>query len=137
MYNDVDGKTAFEKEIEYFGALMSKYPCRSVVYEGKPLMLIYLGAAQGTDLSHKPLWFEIRKFLKAHPEIEQKYAFKLMAGYLDSQPALWKTQGVPAGPVEVNPSYGFWSWVDRLNPSCTVQPFCPYYPSYHRVGVAG
>jgi hypothetical protein len=66
--------------------------------------------------------------------MENKYTFKLMAGYLDSQPDLWKDQGVPHGPVEINSSYGFWSWVDRLNPTCTVQPYCPYYPSYNRVG---
>jgi hypothetical protein len=56
-----------------------------------------------------------------------------MAGYLDSQPYLWANQVMPTGPVEISPSYGFWSWVDRLNRSCTVQPYCPYYPSYNRV----
>jgi hypothetical protein len=36
----------------------------------------------------------------------------------------------PDAPVEINPGYGFWSWVDRLNISCT-SPSCPYYPSYN------
>jgi hypothetical protein len=134
LYKDIDGKTAFEKEIDYFGALMSKYPEHNIIYEGKPLMVIFLGAAQDPNRTDNPLWFQIQKFLKAHPEIERKYTFKMMAGYLDSQPDLWKTQEIPTGPVEVNPSYGFWSWVDRLNPSCTVQPYCPYYPSYNKVG---
>ena len=134
LYKDLDGKTAFEKEIEYFGALMSEYPGRVVIYQGKPLMLVFLGAAQDPNRADNPLWFQIEKFLKAHPEISNKYTFKLMAGYLDSQPDLWKTQGVPTGPVEINPSYGFWSWVDRLNPTCTVQPSCPYYPSYNEAG---
>ena len=44
----------------------------------------------------------------------------MMAGYLDSQPALWAPQGAPNGPVKINPEYGFWSWVDRLNRACTV-----------------
>ena len=134
LYKDIDGKTALEKEIDYFGGLMARYPDLNVIYTGKPLMLIFLGAAQDTNRQDNPLWWQIEKFLKAHPEIESKYTFKLMAGYLDSQPGLWKNQGVPHGPVEISPSYGFWSWVDRLNPICTVQPYCPYYPSYNEAG---
>jgi hypothetical protein len=134
LYRDTDGKTAFEKEIEYFGALMEKYPDRVVVYEGKPLMVIFLGAAQDPDSADNPEWFQIRKFLEAHPEVASKYTFKEMAGYLDSQPYLWEKQGTPTGPVEINPQYGFWSWVDRLNPTCTVQPYCPYFPSYSKAG---
>jgi hypothetical protein len=56
-----------------------------------------------------------------------------MAGYLDSQPGLWKNQDTPDAPVEINPAYGFWSWVDRLNVSCT-EPLCPYYPSFNQFG---
>jgi hypothetical protein len=132
LLKDIDGKTAFEKEIEYFGALMQKYPDRTVIYQGKPLMLIFLGAAQDPDTADNPLWFQIRKFLSAHPEITSQYTFKEMAGYLDSQPSLWLNQGTPDAPVEINPEYGFWSWVDRLNPSCTL-PLCPYYPSYNEI----
>jgi hypothetical protein len=134
LYKDIDGKTALEKEIEYFGVRMRKYPALNVIYQGKPLMLIYLGAAQDPNPSDNPLWFRIRKFLKYHPEIESKYTFKMVAGYLDSQPGLWATQGTPSGPVEISPQYGFWSVVDRLNPTCTVAPFCPYYPSYNKTG---
>jgi hypothetical protein len=132
LIKDTDGKTAFEKEIAYFGSLMEAYPERQVVYEGKPLMLIFLGAAQDPNPRDDPLWFQIREFLKDHPEIERKYTFKMMAGYLDSQPGLWVTQGTPDGPVEIKPEYGFWSWVDRLNATCTVST-CPYYPSYNVV----
>ena len=134
LYKDRDGKTAFEKEIDYFGALMSKYPDRNVIYKGKPLMLVFLGAAQDPNRADNPLWVQIENFLKAHPEISNKFTFRLMAGYLDSQPDLWQTQGVPTGPVEISPAYGFWSWVDRLNATCTVQPYCPYYPSYNLTG---
>jgi hypothetical protein len=130
LYEDLDGKTSFEKEIEYFGARMREYPGLSVIYEGKPLMLIFLGASQDPNPSDNPLWLQIREFLKNHPEISSQYTFRMMAGYLDAQPALWATQGVPTGPVEINPEYGFWSWVDRLNTSCTTRT-CPYYPSYN------
>ena len=133
LFADIDDKTALEKEIEYFGARMREHPGRNVVYEGKPLMLIYLGAAQDPSASDNPLWFQIRTFLKNHPEIEDKYTFRLMAGFLDSQPGLWSTQDVPDGPVRVNPAYGFWSWVDRSNPTCTVAPSCPYFPSFNEV----
>jgi hypothetical protein len=137
LYQDLDGKTAFEKEIEFFGSLLHKYPQRQVIYEGKPLMLVFLGAAQDPNRADDPLWFQIRKFLKNHPEIAGKYTFKMMAGYLDAQPGLWATQGTPDGPVEINPEYGFWSWVDRLKTFCTTSS-CPYYPSYNEIrGASG
>jgi hypothetical protein len=131
LFKDQDGKTAFEKEVEYFGALLEKNPDRAVIYKDKPLMVIFLGAAQDPNRSDHPLWFQLRQFLREHPEMT--YTFKMMAGYLDSQPGLWATQGKPHGPVKINPAYGFWSWVDRLNPSCTIS-LCPYYPSYNQVG---
>lgn len=133
LYKDQDGKTAFEKEVEYFGARLRRYPDLNVIYAGKPLMLIFVGAAQDPNPADHPLWFRIEQFLQHHPEIGEKYTFKLMAGYLDSQPDLWATQGTPDGPVEISPAYGFWSWVDRLNTSCT-EPLCPYYPSYNQAG---
>jgi len=132
LIKDQDGRTAFEKEVEYFGARLHEYPNLNVIYEGKPLMLIFLGAAQDPNPADHPLWFRIEQFLQSHPEIGEKYTFRLMAGYLDSQPGLWAAQGPPTGPVEISSAYGFWSWVDRLNPSCT-EPLCPYYPSYNVV----
>jgi len=133
LFPDTDGKNAFEKEIDFFASLLQQYPNRQVIYEGKPLMLIFLGAAQDPNRADHPLWFKIRQFLKSHPQLGRKYTFKMMAGYLDSQPLLWARQGTPDGPVEINPGYGFWSWVDRLNTSCTLS-LCPYYPSYNQAG---
>jgi hypothetical protein len=133
LIKDRDGKTAFEKEVEYFGAHMQQNPNLSVIYEGKPLMLIYLGAAQDPNQQDNPLWFRLEKFVTSHPEIGEKYTFKLVAGYLDSQPLLWETQGTPTDPIEINPAYGFWSVGDRLNPTCA-EPLCPYYPTYNVAG---
>jgi hypothetical protein len=133
LFKDNDGKTAFEKEIEYFGALMAKYPDRQVIYQGKPLMLIFVGAGQDPSTADNPLWYQIRTFLKDHPGIADKYTFKYVAGYLDSQPYLWQDQNTPSGPVEIAPEFGFWSWVDRLNTTCTTTD-CPFYPSYNREG---
>jgi hypothetical protein len=134
LYPDRDGETSLEKEINYFGKLFEQYPEREVIYKGKPLMLIFLGAAQDPTLADKPLWARIRQFIESRPDLNERYTFKLIAGYLDSQPGLWLNQGPPAGPIEINPLYDFWSWVDRLNPKCTVAPFCPYFPSYNVAG---
>lgn len=136
LFPDTDGKTAFEKEIAYFGSRMHEHSGRNVIYRGKPLMLIYLGATQDPNPADNPLWFQIREFLRSHPAIENQFTFQMMAGYLDSQPGLWATQGTPDGPVKVNPTYGFWSWVDRLNPTCTETPFCPYFPSFNEISTS-
>jgi hypothetical protein len=104
-----------------------------VLYQGKPLMVIYLGAAQDPTAADHPLWWQLREFLESHPQIGRRYTFKMMAGYLDSQESLWATQATPHGPVEIDPAYGFWSWVDRLNASCNFN-LCPYYPTYSKVG---
>jgi hypothetical protein len=130
LYKDLDGKSAFEKELEFFGSLLAKYPQRQVVYHGKPLMLIFLGAAQDPNCADNPLWFQLGNYLQNHPAIAGKYTFRMLAGYLDAQPELWASQGIAHGPVEINPVYGFWSCADRLNTSCT-NPACPYYPSYN------
>jgi hypothetical protein len=96
-------------------------------------MVVYLGAAQDPDPAHNPLWLQLRKFFKSHPEISGRYTIKMMAGFLDSQPALWQKHGTPRSPVEINALYGFWSWVDRLNPFCK-GPLCPYFPTFNKVG---
>jgi len=45
VFKDQDGKTAFEKEVEYFLALVCKrYPDLNVIYEGKPLIADFLWA---------------------------------------------------------------------------------------------
>jgi hypothetical protein len=48
LIKDIDGKTAFEKEIEYFGARLRRYPNLGVIYEGKPLMLIFFWGGAGS-----------------------------------------------------------------------------------------
>src|SRR6202522_4596119 len=61
LFPDIDGRNSFEKEIEYFGSLMRQSPDRQVIYEGKPLMLIFLGAAQDPRFIDDPLWLKIRQ----------------------------------------------------------------------------
>jgi hypothetical protein len=133
LFKDTDGKTAFEKEVDYFGALLRQHPDRNVIYKGKPLMLIYLSAAQDPNTADNPMWFQLRQFLISDPELSEKYTFEMMAGFLDSQPELWVQQGVPTGPVEIKPQYGFWSWVDRLNTTLCGTELCPF-PTYTEAG---
>jgi len=64
LIKDEDGMTAFEKEVEYFGERMRQYPDLQVIYEGKPLMIVFLGAAQDPDPADSPLWFRIEQFLQ-------------------------------------------------------------------------
>jgi len=137
LYPDIDGKTAFEKEVDYFGARMHEHPELNVIYQGKPLILVFLGAAQDPNPADNPLWLRIKNFIKAHRELRDQYTFRLMAGYLDSQPYLWLSPSPATGPNEIKPMYDFWSWVDRLNATCTVQPYCPYFPSYNPTVVDG
>lgn len=134
LQKDLDGKNSFEKEIEYFGSLMGQYPDRVVIYQGKPLMVIFVGAAQDPYRPQHAMWLEIKKFLAARPDLTAKYTFRQMAGYLDSQPYLWVTPGHATGPEQIKPYYNFWSWVDRLNPTCTSSSLCPYFPTYNIVG---
>jgi hypothetical protein len=133
LFLDEDGETAFQKEIEYFGALMRRYPQLSVIYEGKPLMLVFVGAAQDPSTADHPLWYQFRQFLVRHPELSDHYTFRQVAGYLDSQPDLWRKPAQASGAREIAPQYAFWSWVDRLKPVCS-DPSCPYYPSYNTHG---
>jgi hypothetical protein len=43
LQKGTDGKSGFQKEIEYFGSLMKRYPQLNVAYLGHPLMLVYVG----------------------------------------------------------------------------------------------
>lgn len=126
---DRDGKTAFEKEIDYFAALIATYPALSVIYQSKPLLLIYLGAP--VNPGNWPEQFQtVQNFLAQHPTISARFTFRMMSGFLESQPPFWAKSANPAGPIEINPAYGFWSLVDRLKPAYGD------YPTYSRQGTS-
>jgi hypothetical protein len=125
---DRDGKTAFEKEIAYFATLMQADPALSVIYQGKPLLLIYLGAPVNPGTWPTQLT-KVRRFLADHSGIAAHFTIRMMSGYLESQPQFWLNATAPAGPIEINPIYGFWSVVDRL------KPHYGYYPTFNRAGL--
>jgi hypothetical protein len=146
-------KSALEKEIDFYGGQMAKFPGMSVVYEGKPLMLLFVAVNAAQTL---PL---IQNFLKEHPALTAKYTFRIWSGYLDSQPQYWAppsaqtfwsdrhkaNPNTPSGPTLIDPAYGFWTQVDRFNTSCATAA-CktrnaklgyatyPFYPTYSMVG---
>ena len=126
---DRDGTTAFEKEIEYFKTLMNADPALNVIYQGKPLLLVYLGAPVNPGTWPTQLT-TVRRFLAEHAAIATHFTIRTVSGYLESQPQFWANPAPPDGPIEISPNYGIWSVVDRLKPSYG------YYPTFNRAGSA-
>lgn len=124
---DTDGKTAIEHGLDYFAGLMSQYPNLSVIYEGKPLILVFFGAAQSPDTVNSQ-WAKVMQLI-AQKGYNSMFTVKMAAGLMDSQPALWlNANSTPTGPIQMSPKYPFFSLVDRLKPSYGL------YPSYNLNG---
>jgi len=115
---DSNGKTPIEEELDYFSALIAQYTDRSVIYNGKPLVVAYVGAPQSLDPTAP--WRKMQAIAAEYPNL----TIKLMAAFIDDQPTLWDNASGLAGLREVNPLNPFWSWVDRLNP---VRQLLPSY----------
>jgi hypothetical protein len=127
--HDPKHRTALQKEVEWFGALMRTNPGLSIVYQGKPLMLVYLG----TPIDTKRV--EAIRALLSQSGLDERYTLKLIGGYLDSQPQFWADPDeTPTGPIKIAPRFGFWSIVDRLN--FWGAPPHPYYPTFNDLGPA-
>jgi len=120
----VTGTTSFEKEMAWYGKLMARYPNLDVIYEGKPLVLIF--APPGVD--DTPCLMNTLHRLIASTGLDAKYTFRMMGGYFDTDSTFWDEPAgyVPAGPTPLKRGFGFqwWSWVDRLNRRFS------YFPSY-------
>jgi hypothetical protein len=147
-YDHVGHKCALEKEIDRYGELIAKYPNLSVVYDGKPLVLLFIAVNTYTA------WPLVQKFLADHPGLTAKYTFRVNGGYLDSQSPYWapaaeqkfwknKNTNTPSGPTKIASQYGFWTYVDRLNTTCKTKaclggkgPYStyPFYPTYSVIG---
>ena len=79
---------------------MARFPALNVIYERKPLMLIYTG----TPVDARRVQ-AIRTLLRA-TNLDRRYTFRLIAGYLDSQPSFWvNPTATPVGPIEIAPRY--------------------------------
>lgn len=114
-----DGKTGFEKEVEYFGGLMNRFPGLRVLYENRPLLLFYTGTPVNTTL------LSACEGVLHRTGLTDRYTFRAVGGYLESQPTFWNDPNeVPSGPIQLAPQHDLWSVVDRLKPSYH------YYPTY-------
>ena len=124
--HDSRHRSSLQKEADWFGALMRNNPDLGVIYEGKPLMLIYLGTPIDQARAEA-----IADMLK-ETGLDRRFTFRRIGGYLDSQPAFWADPNmIPNGPIEIAPKYGFWSIVDRLN--FWGAPPAPYYPTFNKL----
>jgi hypothetical protein len=122
LHKGLDGKSGFQKEIEYFGRLMKQDPQLNVTYFGHPLMLVYVGTPVD------PAILESAKSVLRATGLDTQYTFRIVGGYLDAQPTFWADPNRrPDGPTEIASRYGFWSWVDRYKPEFA------YYPTYSTI----
>jgi len=112
-----DGKSGLQKEAEYFGALMDRYPDMNVEYLGHPLMLLYIGTPVDTGLLARA------KAVLHASGLDAKYTIRINAGYLDSQSTFWANPDQqPTGPIQIAPRFDFWSWVDRYKQAYALDP---------------
>lgn len=119
LHKGRDGKSGFQKEIEYFGRLMEQYPELSETYARHPLMLVYVGTPVD------PAILQGAKSVLRESGLDTQYTFRIVGGYLDAQPTFWADPSrTPDGLTEIAPRYGFWSYVDRYKPEFG------YYPTY-------
>ena len=122
-----DGRSGFQKEIEYFGRLVRRYPALNVIYAGHPLMLVYVGTPIDLDILR-----QVRAILR-DGGFEARYTFRIVGGFLDSQPAVWNDPSqTPSGPIEIAPRYGFWSYVDRHKTRFALYPTYSVVPGTDR-----
>jgi hypothetical protein len=112
-------QTVFDNQIRAYLQRMNEYPQLNVIYEGKPLMVVYLSAGQQPGVKTSVLSLAKKAILK----YRNRLTIRLMAGFIDSQPSLWtpNVTGI-SGLHPVNPAYQTWTWVDRLNSARGVLP---------------
>jgi hypothetical protein len=121
-----DGKSGFQKEVEYFGRLTDQYPQLSVRYFGHPLMLVYVGTPVNLNIVDRA------RDILHRTGLDARYTIRIDAGYLDSQPTFWANPNKqPDGPIRIAPQYDFWSVVDRYKPAFSL------YPTYNVIAGSG
>jgi hypothetical protein len=127
LRKDSDGSSGFQKEIEYFAGLIARYPQLSVEYLGRPLLLVYVGTPVNPNMLNA-----LNAVLRT-TRLEQRFTFRIVGGYLDSQPSFWNNpEQTPNGPIEIAPRYRFWSVVDRYKPRYALYPTYSLAPGRQR-----
>lgn len=111
-----DGQTPFDVQIAQYYKYVTQYPEESVMYQGKPLLLSFLGPLNKGDTS------AIVKNQQALAKWQDKFTVRLSVAFTDYQPMLWSNWNGLLGLHEMNPTYQVWTWIDRLNPSFNLVP---------------
>jgi len=129
----VKGTTSFEKEMSFFENLMAKYPGLDVIYDGKPLVLVF--APPGID--DDACLMQGLHDLISTSGLGSKFTFRMVGGLFDTDRIFWNEPAnfTPTGPVPLEPGFGalWWSYDDRLDPKFSYYPTYNPSPVYRRV----
>jgi hypothetical protein len=118
-----DNKTPLEREVDFFAALMNQYPRTKVIYQGKPLMAIYM-----TPDAYR---YQSTVLQQLHTRgLDQRFTFRIVSGLRDQEPGqtsggqISKLPAMFAGLSQDAMPSPLWTWVDRLNgpPTYTLSP---------------
>jgi hypothetical protein len=101
------GKIALLEQSRFFKDLMYRYPNVNVVYEGKPLQVIFLAVESAKEGA-------IRQVLAP---MNSEITIRIMGGFFESQPHV--NNGIGREGLKKVP---FWSWWDRYNPQAGLMP---------------
>ena len=113
-----DGQTPFDVQMGAYYQRVTQYPDLSVIYQGKPLLLVYLGAGQNPS-DPKSVYNQAQTAIQ---KWQNRFTIRMMAGLIDSQSFLWNKAWGVGGIREVNPTYQIWTWIDRYNPRYNLLP---------------
>jgi hypothetical protein len=111
-------ESAFDKQIQLYIENMHKFPQLNVIYQSRPLVMVYMGSAQNPANPRSAFSLARKAVLK----YKNTLTIRLMAGMIDSQPSLWSSAPGIAGLHAVKPEYQLWSWLDRLNQAAGLMP---------------
>jgi hypothetical protein len=142
--------TALEHQVRYLEQFMTLHPNMNIIYEGKPLLILFGGASPcveginnpgggakypcfpptANDPSppegpEQPTVANMMRLLE-EKGYTKKFTFRVMGGYFDNQWQYWASQETQTGPEQMSSKYPFWTWVDRLVPAA---PY-GYFPTY-------
>jgi len=112
-----DGQTPFDVQIGAYHQRVAQYPDLSVIYHGKPLLLVFVGASVNTSDPNSVY----NQAQTAIQKWQDRFTIRLMAGFIDSQTLLWDKLGI-GNTREVDPRYQTWTWIDRYNPTFNLMP---------------
>ena len=110
---DSDGASIMQKQMAFFDAIISAYPNQQIIYQGKPLVMFYLGTPANLTFMQNT-----QNLLNA-TGYANKWTARFFTGYTDAQSNLWSGGGL-AGLHQMNPAYQLWTFIDRFKPAAGI-----------------